>query len=898
MMREPVTIMAPKVIACLLVFQLCVSTLIRAQDAPTKYTHVHADGSKLLQRFDGVGVNANTRSWDEAKLQPALDLLIDYMHSAIWRVIAETVDDWETENDNSDPFTFNWNYYNKLYETSKFQKVWNTLGYLNKRGITENIIINFMGFAPRWMGEKIIEPKFEDEYVEMVVSFYHYALKTKGLKFGYISPTNESDHHNFSEGPHLTGEQHAEILNKIIRRMQELQLMDGIKVIAPDNASPGPALKEFIPAMMRDSLIMQHSGPLGFHSYSGHIREVPPFIKSSHYPDKSYWITEWNAWCNGCDDGILGEYNYPYAKKSVSHLISLLKGGAGACLLWEAYDSYYSHHAPSLFSYWGVLEYNPDNKTYHPRKHFYAIQQVSRFLKPGMRQLGLQQSGDSLLVFAAIDSLKKELVIAGVNSDPGRISLQLSVENIGNVQNVQAVYTDSISDLQTIKEITINGDSVTVLLPPDCIFTIHASLSDTTKNKEINQSAVPEKWYAGDIHVHRNCGTDSIVPEKTLLAMMENNNLSVVSLLADMGNGEVKPSVEDLQKVNGKPSPVSTSNRIIQWDTEWHWDATYNQFGHQALGGHLVLLGLKKAKQIWEESPWRILDWAKKQDAIRGFAHFQYLADTVQNQLNCCIPIDYPVEAALGNIDFVSEDVLSGSRASLGEHRADAAINAYYKLLNCGFKIGFAAGTDYPCNSHEPLGSLLTYVHVDGELTYRKWVEGIRYGKTVVSRNGNREFLDFKVDGNKMPGSEISVPDGRKFELEVKWNSASHLSGVVEIVHNGKVIDSIRAVLKPGESAVLKSRIDVRESGWVCARRMDENGHQLHTAPVYFKVAGKPVRASKTDALFFVSWMDNLLDKIKPGGEWNHYFDRDLKTIKRRYLRARHVYQKIADESK
>ena len=131
----------------------------------------------------------------------------------------------------------------------------------------------------------------------------------------------------------------------------------------------------------------------------------------------------------------------------------------------------------------------------------------------------------------------------------------------------------------------------------------------------------------------------------------------MISVLADMGNGEVKDSKADLPKVTGKMQPQSKDNRIIHWDTEWHWDATYSNFSNQALGGHLVLLGLKEAKQIWDESPYKILDWAAKQNAVKGFAHMEYLNDEIQDELNCCIPIDYPVEAALGTIDFISEDV-------------------------------------------------------------------------------------------------------------------------------------------------------------------------------------------------------------------------------------------------
>ena len=73
---------------------------------------------------------------------------------------------------------------------------------------------------------------------------------------------------------------------------------------------------------------------------------------------------------------------------------------------------------------------------------------------------------------------------------------------------------------------------------------------------------------------------------------MVSQDLSVVSLLADMGNGEVQNPATDLPLVNGQDDSVSTAGRIVHWDAEWHWDATYTQYPHQALGGHIVALGL------------------------------------------------------------------------------------------------------------------------------------------------------------------------------------------------------------------------------------------------------------------------------------------------------------------
>lgn len=414
----------------------------------------------------------------------------------------------------------------------------------------------------------------------------------------------------------------------------------------------------------------------------------------------------------------------------------------------------------------------------------------------------------------------------------------------------------------------------------------------------------PPGWYAGDMHVHRSCGG---APEAvtSLRSKMSTNNLRVMSLLADMGNGEVLNPGTDLPLVTGSDAPQSNSSRMIHWDTEWHWDATYGQFLHQALGGHLVALGLTDAHQVWEESPFRILDWAHQRNAIAGFAHMQYLNDEIPGEtLNCCIPIEYPVEVALGTADFISEDVTGGN----------SAMNAYYRLLNTGFRPGFAAGTDYPCGV-STLGSLLTYVQIpSGEsMTYRNWIEGIRDGRTVVSRNGHKEFLDLKVNGAAAPGDELAYTgSARAVPVTITWTGTQKITGgSIELVQNGAVVATQRGTVTAAAPVTLTATVDFTKSGWLAARRMDAAGeHRLQTGAVFITVDNTPIRVSADDANFYIQWMDSLTARTSAGGPWASYFTDQYSSsnptcppsgcraaAQARYAQARAIYQQIAREA-
>jgi hypothetical protein len=422
------------------------------------------------------------------------------------------------------------------------------------------------------------------------------------------------------------------------------------------------------------------------------------------------------------------------------------------------------------------------------------------------------------------------------------------------------------------------------------------------------QNPEPAGWYAGDMHVHRSCGgSPESVPN--MFNRMTPQKLAIVSQLADSGNGEVQDATTDLPLVNGQDDPISSPGQILHWDAEWHWDATYNQYPHQALGGHIVTLGLSSAEQLWQEYTYPILDWAHQHNGIAGFAHLQYLdGNGLPSYLTCCTPIEYPVEVALGAADFISEDVNDVNQPGTGVTMySETPLQAYYKLLNSGFRPGLAAGTDYPCNGSDnggALGGLLTYVQVaGGQLTYRNWIEGIANGRTVVSRNGHNEFLSLTVNGTSTPGDEIQLAGTGNVTVTVQWTAEQNWGGTIELVQNGAVVASLPTSAGPGAPATLTTTVNFAKSGWLAARRMGTNPqtgnyeHYLHTAAVFVVVNDAPVRASQADAQYFVNWTSGLLQNTSPGGIWNSFFPTSLAQAQARYQAAENLYQQIASEA-
>ena len=136
----------------------------------------------------------------------------------------------------------------------------------------------------------------------------------------------------------------------------------------------------------------------------------------------------------------------------------------------------------------------------------------------------------------------------------------------------------------------------------------------------------------------------------------------------------------------------------------------------------------------------------------------------------------------------------------------------------------------------------------------------------MVSRDGHNEFLDFKVNGTNGPGDEIQLTNAGNVQVTVQWTAQANLSGTIELVKNGVVVNSLQASAGPGAPATLSATVGFTNSGWLCARRMDNGEHAVQASAIFVTVNHSSIRASVDDAQFYVQWMDNLLALTSPGG--------------------------------
>src|SRR6266702_4029916 len=271
-----------------------------------------------------------------------------------------------------------------------------------------------------------------------------------------------------------------------------------------------------------------------------------------------------------------------------------------------------------------------------------------------------------------------------------------------------------------------------------------------------------------------------------------------------------------------------------------------------------------------------VADLAHAQGGLVGYVH---PFDTRPDPADTTAPLYYelPVDVALGKVDYV--EVMGYS-----DHLITSEI--WYRLLNCGFRLPAAAGTDaFPnfASLRGPPGLLRVFVQSGPRLDHRTWLAGLKAGRTFVT---NGPLLEFSLAGRGI-GDEIKISaEMRQLRAVVRLRSnvpVDHL----EIIGNGKVVATV-PVGADRMTAADTVLVPVNGSGWYVLRAYSDRAELpvldlypfASTGPIYVRVGDEPVRSSD-DAGFFVRWIERMEALTRASTAWNTPSEREntLRTL-------------------
>jgi hypothetical protein len=337
-------------------------------------------------------------------------------------------------------------------------------------------MFNFQGNGPAWLGNPALKTGMEAEWAEMVASLLIYARQTNQIQFSLVGPDNEMD--QTVQGVNMTASQYVTALHDLSQLLDTNGLSD-VQFVGPDLAGGGTT---YMPQMMADPVVMSKVAHFGVHSYAdggGNSAGVYSYIQGSAYPDRRFWVTEFNVWCASCDSGVLGTYDWTYCKGTAEYLMQHLLNNASAGLVWEGYDSQYNYYSPLEWSFWGLFGVDNPNatvKTYTARKNFYTLAQISRFVRPGAQRIGVTGSTSRISPLLAFNHAGLgQISIVGINTSSSAAPLSGALASLPAVPYLDLYYTSATTNLAYVGTVAVTNGTFSATIPADCVFTLTGS---------------------------------------------------------------------------------------------------------------------------------------------------------------------------------------------------------------------------------------------------------------------------------------------------------------------------------------------------------------------------------------------------------------------------------------
>lgn len=435
------------------------------------------NAAKKYQTIHGFGVNANPQSWNgnPEAVKKVLDELITGMGCTSFRLMFDDCD-WEKVNDNNDPNEYNWDYYDSVYSTPRFTCVWNTIRYLNSKGITD-ITLSPDGAAPGWMGGTTLSLGKEEEYAETMASMVYYGKKrlNPAVQFSMLSPVNETTCGG-GEGAAMNTDQFGKLYSALATHLINDGISD-VTIIGPDDCDGW--LGNF-QAMINNSNTMLKVNYFGQHAYGNSVQKAQDLldaVRNSAYPDSKVIMTEVNAVCKDCDGGIYNEdYGFnKYAGPAYKYILEHLNIGVTGIQVWEAYDSQYHHPNRYLtWSMWGIFGVNdikhPD--VYTKRTHYYVLKQLFNFVKPGFKRIDISTSLADMTISSFYDTASGNFVITGMNNSTSAQTIDCKSQHLPSVSMLNYYYTDASHNFTKGADVKVTQQTFSKLIPAKCVFTL------------------------------------------------------------------------------------------------------------------------------------------------------------------------------------------------------------------------------------------------------------------------------------------------------------------------------------------------------------------------------------------------------------------------------------------
>lgn len=365
-------------------------------------------------------------------------------------------------------------------------------------------------------------------------------------------------------------------------------------------------------------------------------------------------------------------------------------------------------------------------------------------------------------------------------------------------------------------------------------------------------------WYSGDTHIHRKLEE---VPQ-----LMLAEDLHVACPLTYWVTSANEPAIRGARSGEVKPQLIQVAKNRFLWPVNTEYEL-FNTRGKPHTQGAVFVINQRSGLELATPPVAPVAKAAHASGALLDLDKHTW------NWSPMIVPIMQVDLFELANnhlwrtefaftkwtIDVLPKDweIETSADGYTEWGWTDWGFKTYYAFLNCGFRIrptGGTAGGVHPV----PVGFGRVYVHVDGELTYDKWIRGLDAGHSFVT-TGPMLIVEF----NGKPAGTV-FKDAAAKQLRITGSAESRLPlGRIEIVVNGDVVRTVKPANTATKSGGFTSAIDetlpLASSSWAIVRcfekQPDGRARFAHSAPAHFEIDG-PVRPKRREVAYFVARME------------------------------------------
>jgi hypothetical protein len=462
----------------------------KESSAPVVLPEVTVFMSKPGLRIDGLGVNITPSQWNNGKLKPAIDLLVDDLGASLFRFDCTGLTNWLDPARRLPGGKWPVEYLDSVYRSKVFTDAWAVFRYLNSKGIDP--FFNVSGRNHPGLGKP--DAPFQlvdfDGYAEMIATMLQWAREKEKLRFSLVAPFNETDI-GFPEGPRIDDKDMVLATREIIKKLDEHSLND-IRIIAIDDAAP---LVERLTGVLSDTALKRRISVFATHIYgNGDIGERELWfeektdyarfaeeIGKSAFSNSSLWMSEYG------DLDQTGLIEYEFAWRSTRRLMKTLSYGFNAAIAWDAFDNLHMHD--TAWATYGLLKTDTVNWTYSPKKRYFAARQAYKFIRPGWHMVELTRAKPlkhdvystwhdlfrhvRIETFESPDGLDfTALIMNEIESDVAITFIINGLKPEAHIKKFYHYVTDRQANCRLMKSPAARGDTVKIILPANSISTV------------------------------------------------------------------------------------------------------------------------------------------------------------------------------------------------------------------------------------------------------------------------------------------------------------------------------------------------------------------------------------------------------------------------------------------